>query len=298
VSDTHLDPDVRHDFELLFDVEGGNPNGDPDNANSPRTDPDTGHLWVTDVAIKRKVRNFVAEAYTDREGFGIYVEEGVALNSRHREASESLGLKASKKRPRADQLRAADLLCQRYYDIRTFGAVMSTGDNPAGQVRGPIQLACPAVSVDPVLPSDLTITRVAVTSEKELEKLAEGDGGKDREMGSKTVVPYALFRARGSFTPAFAAKSGFSGDDLAVFWDALQRMWALDRSSSRGITGCRGIYIWTHPDKFGRAHPGDLYRRLTVTRASGELPARRFEDYKLEVDEDALPDGIALTRLA
>lgn len=297
MTDTHLNPDVRHDFELLFDVEGGNPNGDPDNANSPRTDPETGHLWVTDVALKRKMRNFVAEAYPDRDGFGIYVEEAVALNSRHREASESLGLKASKKRPRDEQLRAADVLCRKYFDIRAFGAVMSTGDHPAGQVRGPIQMACPAVSVDPVIASDLTITRVAVTDENELKKLAEGDGGKDREMGSKTVVPYALFRARGSFTPAFAVKTGFSGDDLTVFWDALQRMWALDRSSSRGITGCRGVYVWTHPDRFGRAHAGDLYRRLTVTRASGELPARQFEDYKLEVNESRLPAGVTFTKL-
>ncbi len=297
MTDHHLNPDVRHDFELLFDVEGGNPNGDPDNANSPRTDPETGHLWVTDVALKRKVRNFVAEAYPNREGFGIYVEEAVALNSRHREASKGLGLKANKKRPRDEQLRAADVLCRRYYDIRAFGAVMSTGEHPAGQVRGPVQLACPAVSVDPVIASDLTITRVAVTDERELQKLITGDGGKDREMGSKTVVPYALFRARGSFTPSFAVKTGFSQDDLGVVWDALERMWALDRSSSRGTTGCRGVYVWTHPDRFGRAHAGRLYRRLTLTRASGDLPARRFEDYKLEVDEGELPDGVILTKL-
>lgn len=301
MSDTHLNPDVRHDFELLFDVEGGNPNGDPDNANSPRTDPMTGHLWVTDVALKRKVRNFVTEEHSDREGYAIYVEEGVALNARHREASKSLGLKENKKRPRDQQLQAAAVLCQQYYDIRAFGAVMSTGENPAGQVRGPIQLACPAVSVDPVVASDLTITRVAVTNEDELKKLADGEGGKDREMGSKTIVPYALFRARGSFTPTFAAKTGFSADDLAVFWDALQRMWALDRSSSRGITGSRGIYVWSHADRFGRGHAADLYSRLTITRVGGEddkrLPARGFNDYKLTVDEDDLPEGITLTTL-
>jgi CRISPR-associated protein Csd2 len=302
MSDAHLNPEVRHDFELLFDVEGGNPNGDPDNANAPRTDPETGHLWVTDVALKRKVRNFVAEEHAGRDGYAIYVEEAVALNSRHREASESLSLKANKKRPRNEQLKAAAVLCQRYYDVRTFGAVMSTGEHPAGQVRGPIQLACPAVSVEPVIASDLTITRVAVTDENELKRLAEGDGGKDREMGAKTIVPYALFRARGSFTPSFAAKTGFSGEDLAVFWDALQRMWALDRSSSRGITGCRGIYVWSHPDRFGRGHAGDLYKRLDVTRigdvgaaGAAETPARGFEDYKLTVDDTGLPDGITLT---
>jgi CRISPR-associated protein Csd2 len=298
MNETHLNPDVRHDFELLFDVQGGNPNGDPDNANSPRTDPQTGHLWVTDVALKRKVRNFIAEAYTGGEGYQIYVEEGVALNSRHRAASEALDLKPNKKRPRDQQLQAAEVLCRDYFDVRAFGAVMSTGEHPAGQVRGPIQLACPAVSVDPVIASDLTITRVAVTSEAELSKLDEGEGkGKDREMGSKTVVPYALFRARGSFTPSFAAKTGFGAEDLARTWDAFQRMWALDRSASRGITGCRGLHIWSHEDRFGRGHAGDLYRRVSIKRIDSEMPAQGFDDYKVDINLDGLPDGVAHTDL-
>lgn len=298
MTDVHLNPEVRHDFELLFDVQGGNPNGDPDNANAPRTDPQTGHLWVTDVAIKRKVRNFVAEAYQGQDGYRIYVEEGVALNARHREASESLGLAKSSRRPRDQQLKAAEALCRKYFDIRAFGAVMSTGDHPAGQVRGPIQLACPAVSVDPVIASDLTITRVAVTNEDELKKLAEGDRGKDREMGSKTIVPYALFRARGSYTPTFAAKTGFSGDDLALLWDALQRMWALDRSSSRGITGCRGLHLWSHADRFGRGHAGDLYDRLSINRTTGEHPAQGFGNYDVTVNLDDLPEGVTHTKLS
>lgn len=294
----HLNASVRHDFELLFDVEGGNPNGDPDNGNAPRTDPVSGHLWVTDVALKRKVRNFVAEAFRGEEGFEIYVGEGVALNAHHREASEEAKLKQGSKRARADQQKAAAVLCKRFFDVRAFGAVMSTGDHPAGQIRGPVQIACPAVSVDPVASSELTITRVAVTSEKELEKLEKGEGGKDREMGSKHTVPYALFRARGSFTPSFAEKSGFDGRDLDRFWDALQRMWALDRSSSRGTTGCRGIHIWTHADKFGRAHAGSLFDRLTVRRRDDEIEARCFDDYSITVDLETLPEGVTYTGLA
>ena len=298
MTETHTDINVRHDFELLFDVQGGNPNGDPDNGNTPRADPLTGHLWVTDVALKRKVRNFIADAYGAEDGYGIYVGEGVALNAHHRRASESIGLKASTKgRSGDDQNRAAAVLCARFYDVRAFGAVMSTGNNPAGQVRGPVQLACPAVSVDPLPSTELTITRVAVTREEDLQKLAAGEGGKDREMGSKHTVPYALFRARGSITPSFAAKTGFSSVDLGRFWDALERMWALDRSSSRGTTGCRGIHIWTHSDRFGRAHASSLYDRVEVTRPDRDLPAQRFADYVINVDLDGLPEGVRHTQI-
>lgn len=289
---SHLDPAVRHDFELLFDVEGGNPNGDPDNANAPRTDPLTGHLWVTDVAIKRKVRNFIAAAYGGEPGYRIYVGEGVALNAHHVAASESVGLKKDPKRNRTDQQSAASVMCSEFFDVRAFGAVMSTGDHPAGQIRGPIQLACPATSIDPEIGVDLTITRVAVTRESDLA------AGKDREMGSKHTVPYALFRARGSFTPTFAERSGFSEQDLARFWDALERMWALDRSASRGTTGCRGVHIWSHDDKFGRAHAGALYDRLTIARNDPEKAARRFADYSLSLDLDNLPAGISHTVVA
>jgi CRISPR-associated protein Csd2 len=291
----HLDIERRHDFVLLFDVTGGNPNGDPDNGNAPRMDPLTGHGWVTDVALKRKVRTFIADAYAGREGFEIYVAEGVALNERHRVESEKLGLKANKKRPRVEQDKAGEQLAKRFYDIRTFGAVMSTGDHPAGQLRGPVQIGCPITSVEPLQPAELTITRVAVTNEAELQKLVEGTGGKDREMGSKHTVPYALFKAQGFVTPSLAAKTGFSGDDLAVFWDALQRMWALDRSSSRGMTGCRGLHIFTHDDRYGRCHPDRLFSRVTTTRIV-EGPARTFGDYRVEIDPEGLADlGVTLT---
>lgn len=293
----HLDVTRRQDFLLLFDVTGGNPNGDPDNGNAPRIDPLTGAGWVTDVALKRKVRNFVGDLKGDEEGFGIYVSEGVALNARHREASGSLSLKPAKngKRPAADQAAAGALLAQRYFDIRAFGAVMSTGEHPAGQLRGPIQIACPITSVDPLDGTELTITRVAVTSEEELKKLAAGDGGKDREMGSKHTVPYALFKACGFVTPAFAEKTGFNSDDLSLFWDSLQRMWSLDRSASRGMTGCRGLHVFSHADRYGRGHPDSLFSRVSVSRRS-ESPARGFADYAVDVDRAGL-DELGITHV-
>jgi len=293
----YLDITRRHDFLLFFDVTGGNPNGDPDNGNAPRMDPLTGHAWVTDVALKRKVRTFVGDAYGGQEGFGIYVGEGVALNERHRVASETLGLKENKKRPASEQAKAGAEVARRYYDVRAFGAVMSTGDNPAGQLRGPIQIACPITSIDPIQPTELTITRVAVTSESELKKLAEGDGGKDREMGSKQTVPYALFRAQGFFTPSLAGKTGFDTRDLEVFWDALQRMWALDRSASRGMTGCRGVHIFSHEDRYGRCHPDRLFSRVVVARKT-DGPARQFSDYQIDVDTAGLAAlGITYSRI-
>lgn len=288
----YLDIGRRQDFLMLYDVTGGNPNGDPDNGNAPRSDPETGYAWVSDVAIKRKVRSFIGDAYTGREGFEIYVGEGVALNQRHRIASESLGMKPINRRkkegrPAALQQQVGAVLARRYYDVRAFGAVMSTGDYPAGQLRGPIQIACPATSVEPIQPSELTIARVAVTNEAELEKLAAGEGGKDREFGSKHVVPYVLFRAQGFVTPSLAEKTGFNNDDLEVFWDALQRMWSLDRSSSRGMTGCRGIHVFTHDDRYGRCHPDRLFSRISVQRKV-EGPARQFSDYEIDVNIEGL----------
>jgi CRISPR-associated protein Csd2 len=294
----HLDTTRRHDFLLLFDVTGGNPNGDPDNGNAPRMDPLTGHGWVTDMALKRKVRNYVADAKAGKDGYEIYVGEGVALNAHHRAASVDEGLKENKKRPAADQAKVGARLARRFFDVRAFGAVMSTGEHPAGQLRGPIQVACPITSVEPLETADLTITRVAVTSEQELERLVTGEGGgKDREMGSKYTVPYALFKAQGFFTPAFAEKTGFGADDLALFWDALLRMWALDRSASRGMTGCRGLHVFSHADRYGRGHPDTLFRRVQVQRIV-EGPARRFSDYRVSVDLDGLDEvGVTYTLL-
>ena len=296
----HLNSNVRHDFVLVFDVSNGNPNGDPDNGNAPRMDPETGHLWVTDVAIKRKVRNFVAETKGATSGFGIYVSEGVALNGRHREAYEKLKIDPKKKtKDDVDKVRQG--MCADWWDIRAFGAVLATkGDDNlgAGQVRGPIQLTT-AVSVEPIQASELTITRVAVTREDELVKLYDSDakGGKDRDMGSKHLVPYALFQCRGFFVPSMAERTGFSADDLAVFWDALERMWFLDRSSSRGVTGCRGVHIFSHEDALGRCHPDKLFGRVTATRTS-EHAARSFADYRMDAAVSDLPPGVTYTCLA
>lgn len=295
----HLDATRRHDFVLLFDVTDGNPNGDPDNGNAPRMDPETGIGWVTDAALKRKVRNFVLDAYDGEDGYGIYVREGIALNQMHREAYEEQGIKGGKKKghaPAGTAEKAQEILCKRYYDIRTFGAVLSVGDNPAGQVRGPIQMTM-AQSIDPILPTELTITRVTVTREDDLEKFQTGDGGKEREMGTKQLVPYALFRSYGFYTPSLAERTGFDSDDLAAFWDALQRMWSLDRSASRGMTGCRGIHIFTHADKYGSCHPDKLFQRIKITHQHAGEPARTFDDYKIECDLKGLPKGVTHTLL-
>jgi len=297
----HLDVEKRHDFILLYDVTGGNPNGDPDNGNAPRTDPETGQAWVTDMALKRKVRTFIADAYANQEGMAIYVAEGTALNRPLREASQDLDVKPNaknKKRNADDQKKVGAEIAHRYYDVRAFGAVMSTGDNPAGQLCGPIQISCPITSIDPIFPADLTITRVAVTKEEDLAKLdTDEKGGKNREMGSKFTVPYALLRAEGFFTPSLAQRTGFNTEDLRVFWDALQRMWALDRSASRGMTGCRGIHIFTHADRYGSCHPDKLFSRISISRTT-DGPVRHFSDYTINVDREGLETlGIEYTVL-
>jgi len=294
----HLDPARRHDFVLLFDVTDGNPNGDPDNGNAPRMDPETGIGWVTDAALKRKVRNFVLDAHPDEDGYGIYVREGIALNQIHREAYEELGIKGGKKKGQAADTpeKAQQILCRKYFDIRTFGAVLSVGENPAGQVRGPIQMTM-AESVDPILPTELTITRVTVTREEDLAKFQSGEGGKEREMGTKQLVPYALFRSYGFFTPSLAKRTGFDGDDLEVFWDALRRMWSLDRSASRGMTGCRGVHVFTHADAYGSCHPDKLFRRVSISRRRAGEATRTFDDYAIDVDLENLPDGVTHTLL-
>lgn len=290
----HLDPTLRHDFVMLYDVTGGNPNGDPDNGNAPRVDIETSQGWVTDAAIKRKARNFVAELKQGEDGYGIHVSEGVALNAALREASVELKMKPSKKRSKADQDKVGSLLCEKWWDIRTFGGVLSTGDNPAGQIRGPIQLGL-SKSVDPLFISDLTITRVAVTDEKELEKMESGEGGKNREMGSKSLVPYALFRTPGFFVPSLARRTGFNGEDLALWWDTLQRMWSLDRSASRGVTGCRGIHVFSHSDAFGSVHADKLFSAVE-TKAVVE-PPRTYGDYEVTVDRTKLPADVTHTFL-
>ena len=298
----HLDVNRRHDFVLFFDVTDGNPNGDPDAGNLPRLDPETMQGLVTDVALKRKVRDWADLARGEEGRFKIYVQHrGAALNALHRRAYEELGIKSTgSKQKREDVDRAQKWMCANFYDIRIFGAVMTTGVN-CGQVRGPVQLTF-ARSVDPVVPLDLSITRVAVTREEEAGYVSgdgddEGTGGKETEMGRKAIVPYGLYCAHGFFNPHFAAQSGADEEDLSLFWQALQMMWDVDRSSSRGMMACRGLYVFSHESNLGNAPAAGLFDRVAVSRKEGIETPRTFADYEVTVSENQLPNGVELTRL-
>ncbi|MDI9548142.1 MAG: type I-C CRISPR-associated protein Cas7/Csd2 [Chloroflexota bacterium] len=298
----YLDADRRHDFVLFFDVTDGNPNGDPDAGNLPRVDPETMQGLVTDVAIKRKVRDFVDVA-RGREGrYKIYVQgEGVALNAQHRRAYEATNIKptgSKQKREDVDLVRA--WMCDNFYDIRTFGAVMSTKVN-CGQVRGPLQLTF-ARSVDPIVPLDVSITRIAVTDEGDAV-MTSGEGedahttGKTTEMGRKAIVPYGLYRAHGFYNPHLARQTGFQSEDLELFWEALLNMWDLDRSAARGLMACRGVYVFSHDKPTGNAPAHRLFERIQVVRREGIAAPRAFGDYLVTADEADLPEGITLSRL-
>jgi CRISPR-associated protein Csd2 len=296
---SYLNTDYRHDFVLFFDVQDGNPNGDPDAGNMPRVDPETMQGLVTDVAIKRKVRDWV-DAMRGNEGpYKIYVQSGEALNTKHQRAYDALDLKSTGSKQNSqdiDQARA--WMCQNFYDIRTFGAVMTTGVN-CGQVRGPMQLTF-ARSHDPIMTLDVTITRVAVTKEEDRQVVVDEEGqssGKQSEMGRKAIVPYGLYRAHGFYNPYFAEQTGYSSADLELFWQALQHMWDLDRSAARGMMACRGLYVFSHDSKFGKAPAHQLFDRLTVALRDGVEVPRRFSDYQIRLDDDQLPSGVVLNRL-
>ncbi len=277
----HTDPARRHDFVLLFDVTDGNPNGDPDGGNLPRTDPETMQGIVTDVCLKRKVRDYVTVA-SDND---VYVEhKGAALNAQHRRAFEGIGVEP-KKATRQERDSARDKMCEYFYDVRMFGAVMTTSVN-AGQVRGPVQLTF-ARSVDPVLPQDISITRVAITTEEDREK-------KETEMGRKTLIPYGLYVARGFYSPQLAAQTGVTEEDLTLFWNALMNMWEFDRSAARGLMATQGLYVFTHESALGNAPAHKLFNRVRIERGEGVIAPRRFEDYTVTVD-DQLPPGVVLT---
>jgi CRISPR-associated protein Csd2 len=296
----YTDPNRRHDFVLMFDITDGNPNGDPDAGNLPRVDPETMQGLVTDVCLKRKVRNWVDVTRGEQERFKIYVQNrGVALNTLHQRAYDALGLKSTgSKQKREDVDRARDEMCHNFYDVRTFGAVMTTGVN-CGQVRGPVQMTF-ARSVGPVVPLDISITRVAITRPEDVE-LIEGEekegGGKVTEMGRKAIVPYALYVGYGFVNPHFAKQTGFSQEDLAVFWEALQRMWDLDRSSSRGLMACRGLYVFSHTNGLGNASAHTLFERITAQGVNGVESPRKFADYIVTVNDQNLLEGVTLTRL-
>lgn len=297
----HQDPTKRHDFVFLFDVTDGNPNGDPDAGNLPRVDPETMQGLVTDVSIKRRIRDWVDLTHGEEPGHLIYVQNsGVALNTKHQRAYDELGIKSTgSKQKREDVERVREWMCRNFYDIRTFGAVMTT-DVHAGHVRGPIQLTF-ARSVDPIVPLDLSITRVAVTRPGDAE-VTEGEKGemrgKSTEMGRKALVPYALYVGRGFFMPHFAKRTGFTADDLSLFWQALQDSWEFDRSSSRGMIAFRGLYIFSHENPLGNAPAHMLLERVQPQLVAGVEAPRRFSDYHVQVNDALLPTGVTLTRLS
>jgi CRISPR-associated protein Csd2 len=278
----------RYDFAFYFDVQDGNPNGDPDAGNMPRQDPETNHGLVTDVALKRKVRDYVLAAHGGEAPHAIYVSEGSVLNDKH-----TLGwTEGARKEPPADKSKAErgdintvrDWMCATYFDVRTFGAVMDT-EVRAGQVRGAVQFTA-ARSIEPILVSEHAITRVAVTNAKDLAK--------ERTIGRKYTVPYALYVAHGFISPLMAAKSGFSADDLALLWQALAGMFDLDRSAARGMMATRGLFVFQHESPLGNAPAADLFDRITVERTEGVAVPRHFRDYRLAVNREGLPRGVEL----
>jgi CRISPR-associated protein Csd2 len=266
----------RHDFVLFFDVQDGNPNGDPDAGNMPRFDPETGQGLVTDVCIKRKVRNYVETAKGDAAGWRIYVREGAVLNKEHEKAYVANGMKPEKQKLGGPGITA--WMCRTYYDIRTFGAVMSTEVN-AGQVRGPVQLTF-ARSIDAVFARDVAITRMAVTNERDAEK--------ERTIGRKHTVAYGLYRAHGFVSAALAEKTGFGSDDLALLWEALGSMFEHDRSAARGLMSTRALVVFDHGCRLGRAHAQDLFARVGAGLSEPGRPPRGFADYRVTLDGEEL----------
>lgn len=294
----YLDTYRRHDFVLFFDVQDGNPNGDPDAGNMPRVDPETMQGLVTDVALKRKVRDWVDAMHGDEGPYKIYVQSGEALNTKHERAYKDLDIEIKgTKQPKEDIDRTRKWMCQNFYDIRTFGAVMTTGVN-CGQVRGPIQLTF-ARSIDSVVPIDVTITRVTVTKPEDMEVVVSDEGqasGKQSEIGRKAIVPYGLYRAHGFYNPYFAERTDFSSDDLDLFWKALKHMWDLDRSASRGMMACRGLYIFSHEGKLGNAPAHRLFDLIKVTSTNVDVP-RSFSDYTVTIDRENMPANVELIEM-
>lgn len=289
----HLNAENRHEFILVFDVTNGNPNGDPDAGNLPRVDPETGLGIVTDVALKRKIRNYVDALRGGEERYKIYVQHGAILNNQHGRAYTALG-KDPKAKKQSDIQEARQWMCDNFFDIRTFGAVMSTEVN-AGQVRGPVQLTF-ARSVDPILGLDAAITRVALTK-PDPKQAADDETARSGTMGRKAYVPYGLYVAHGFYVPTFARDTGFGDEDLEVLWQALVNMWDLDRSASRGLTACRGLYVFSHASPLGNAPAHKLLDRLRLERKADVPVARRFADYDLTVQDADLPQGVTLTCL-
>jgi CRISPR-associated protein Csd2 len=307
----------RYDFVLLFDVKNGNPNGDPDAGNLPRLDPETNHGLVSDVSLKRKIRNYVQFAKNGEAGFNIYVQEGAILNEQHRKAylaerpGDGKAAKDGKLNPKnddeANRLRA--FMCANFFDVRAFGAVMSTSIN-AGQVRGPVQITF-GHSAEPIVPQEISITRMAATNEAEKKQRAEGseegnDRTDNRTMGRKYIVPYGLYRAHGFVSAKLAERTGFSDNDLDILRQALVSMFEHDRSAARGEMATRKVIAFKHANVLGNAPANVLFDRVTVGRnIDGEFrkidprldnqpPAREFSNYIIQIDHEVLPEGVEI----
>lgn len=282
----------RYEFVFFFDVTNGNPNGDPDAGNMPRLDPETNQGLVTDVCLKRKIRNFVALAKEEEAGYDIYMQEKSVLNNQHKKAYEALQIKPIDKKMPADEKQARELtqwMCNNFFDVRAFGAVMTTKVN-AGQVRGPIQIAF-AKSEDPIVPLEISITRMAVTKEEDLEK--------ERTMGRKHIVPYGLYRVHGYISAKLAEKTGFSEGDLQLLWQSLINAFEHDRSAARGEMCARQLYVFKHESALGNAPAHQLFETVKVERVNGESdsPAKSFSDYQITQNAEDLPSGVSVEAL-
>jgi CRISPR-associated protein Csd2 len=285
----HLDPSRKHDFVFLFDVRDGNPNGDPDAGGMPRVDPETMQGLVTDVAIKRKIRNMVALLGPEKPGYDIYVEAGVALNAQHERAYAALGLKPDKTKV-ADQEQARQWMCQTFYDVRMFGAVMTTGKALCGRVQGPVQISF-SRSVGPVLAQEHALTRVTQTRQADIDK------GETTEMGNKHAIPYGLYLGYGHFSAPLARRTSVTSADLEMLWQAFTLMFEHDRAAGRSEITLRGLYVFTHQDAFGTTPAQTLFDRITAAPVPKDGPPRSFADYQVQIDADDLPGGVTLTRV-
>jgi len=287
----------RYEFVYLFDVTNGNPNGDPDAGNMPRLDPDSSKGLVTDVCLKRKIRNFIELTEADEPGYDIYVKEKSVLNNQNKKAYDALKIEPIPKKLPKEEAKAravTDWMCANFYDVRTFGAVMTTQIN-SGQVRGPVQLAF-AKSIDPIIPLEISITRMAVTTEKE----AEDQQGDNRTMGRKHIVPYGLYRTHGFISAKLAEKTGFSEDDLGKLWQSLEMMFEHDHSAARGEMNARKLIVFKHKDALGNMPSHKLFERVTIDRAKGEhgTPAGGFDDYAIVIDNEGLKEkGVTVVEI-
>jgi len=281
----------RYDFLYLFDVQDGNPNGDPDSGNMPRIDAETSMGLVTDVCLKRKVRNFVQLIQQEKEGYKIFVKEKAILNNSIDEAHEQEVVSSKEKGEKTEAARK--WMCDNYFDVRAFGAVMSTGKN-AGQVRGPIQLTF-SRSIDPIMPTEHSITRMAVTTEDEAKKREEKNT-ENRTMGRKFTVPYGLYVGKGFISANLAKQTGFTEQDLELFWQALEQMFDHDRSASRGEMSPRGLYVFKHSNELGNAAASSLFDRVKITKNPGVDVPRSFDAYDIDIQLNDLPEGIELIR--